>query len=141
MVTPPEKVEVMAGIVLEWLDDQRIYGFTISTGKRAALEKYLETGLSIINAWPENRPYLTLQDVSHPDTGFSPVLRQIAEKFLQVIAEKGLEGRIAGIISRGFAGHLIQLFVRAFGPKVPGVEIRMFFEREKAVHWLREKLD
>src|SRR5258708_18335936 len=78
METVKENVhEVASDITLHWLHNHQIPYFTIRTVARASWDSWLETMLEIKRDWPQNRPFLSLQDNLYPGAAFTPTIRRL----------------------------------------------------------------
>ena len=103
---------------------------------RAAVDVWYEAFKADILAWPGDRPFLVIHDLTHKNVALTPYARKRVQEMVFLRPE--LEGRSALILRSTFASHLIELFLRQ-QKQTPRVR-RAFFSREKAIDWVKEKL-
>ena len=61
--------EIASGITREWLFDGRVIVYTVSSVNLAAINRWSISAVQTLEAWPKDRPYLALHDISKPGIG------------------------------------------------------------------------
>jgi hypothetical protein len=122
------------GITREWMLDRRIVIYSGINTPRASVDSWFEAFKEDLLAWPADRPYLVVHDLTHKNVALTPYARKRAQDM--IFLRPDLKGRSALIMRNTFASHLIELFLRQ-QRQTPRIR-HVFYNREKAVAWLRE---
>jgi hypothetical protein len=131
---PASPVEQLtAGITREWILDRRIVIYAGINLSRAAIDSWYEAFKADIMAWPVDRPYLVVHDLTHKNVALTPYARKRAQDM--VYLRPDVKGRSALIMRNTFASHLIDMFLRQ--QRNTPRERRVFYTREKAIEWLK----
>ncbi|MBC7870944.1 MAG: hypothetical protein H7Y09_08905 [Chitinophagaceae bacterium] len=133
-------IEVAPGIHYQWLENYQIITFKMANNDKKAIDAYINANMDILNSWPKDRPYLTLQEGVE---GFlmTPYLRQRSTEVIQIMNEHGLEGRIAAVTPSTLVAYVLQFLMRGtFHVHLNKVTTHLFTNREDAIAWLKEAL-
>lgn len=131
--------EVAPGLTLEWLYENRIVVFTLSSAERPTIDAYVEWNIAVMRGWPKARPYLTMQAAT-PDFTLTPYMSRRALLILNTFRELGLKGRNAVIIPHKRVAQILQLLIQARRGLVPNLKARAFYDRDQGLTWLKELL-
>jgi hypothetical protein len=141
--------QIAPGVLCEWLYDQQIVAYTLTSAKLAALSAWGEMAIDNLAHWPAYRPYLALHDLSYPGTGLvystavehdvfnicvTPGRRQEIQHLL--IARPQWTLALALIISPSLSGAILKLRVSKSGQQHERIQTKSFFDRSSALNWL-----
>jgi hypothetical protein len=134
---PSSPVEQLSsGITREWILDRRIVIYAGVNPARAAIDTWYDAFKTDILAWPADRPYLVLHDLTNKNVALTPYARKRAQDMIYLRPE--LKGHSALLLRNTFASHLIDLFLRQ--QRQTARERHVFYSREKAIDWLKALL-
>lgn len=131
--------EIIPGLQLEWLYENRIVVLTLSSAERHVVDAYLELNIAVIREWPEDRLYLTVQVVKSGFT-MTPYLSRRALEILKVCRELEISGRNAVIVPHPRLAQIMQLLIQTRRDLTPDLKARMFSDRDQSLNWLKEAL-
>lgn len=131
--------EIIPGLQLEWLYENRIVMLTLSSAERNVIDAYVDLNIAVIRAWPEDRLYLTIQAVRSGFT-MTPYLSRSALEIFKVCRELGISGRNAVIVPHPRLAQIMQLLIQTRRGLTPDLKARMFSDRDQALNWLIEAL-
>ncbi len=130
---------IIQGLTREWLFERQIVVYTLTSASRDAVDAWIDTGFATMKSWPADRPYLAIHDVSSPNLTMTPYARQRAREIAKQLPPHLT--RSAAIVRKDMFGQAIRLFIKLDMLRVhPTLERKVFFTREAAVAWLKEKL-
>jgi hypothetical protein len=136
--SPSTSVEQLGhGLSREWLLDRRIVVYTARDASRPVVDAWVETFKKDIVAWPADRPFLVMHDLSAKNIAATPYGRRRAQEMVDIRPD--LKGRAAIVVANTFTMHLVELFLRNQKQHTPRLR-RLFFSREKAFEWLKSAL-
>ncbi|MCC7449677.1 MAG: hypothetical protein IT324_19820 [Anaerolineae bacterium] len=116
----------------EWIADGHIVVYTLQDGTRTTIDRWVKAFTADIAAWPEDRPFLVIHDFSARQVTTTPYGREGGDKLVNVRPE--VKGRVAVLLPKTIAAHLIRLFLDQHTKG--GRERRIFTSREDAIKWL-----
>jgi hypothetical protein len=128
--------EIVPGLKVKWLLDRRILVVIGDSSARSAIDSWAQFMFSAIRAWPDDRIYLAIQDLSSPRFSLTPYARKRASETYEV--RPSLKGRVAVILPRTFIAELVRLFIRE--ERRNHFETRFFANSKDALVWLAEEL-
>lgn len=128
--------EVAPDITLHWLHDHQIAYFTTRTVARTSWDGWLDTMLKMKREWPQDRPFLNLQDNLYQGAAFTPTVRQHSIQVSRYRPE--IVQCTAVVLPKTIVAQFVQLFMRTFHE--PNVDARVFFTVEDGLAWLVSKL-
>jgi hypothetical protein len=128
-------VEVIdEGATLSWLHDGKIACFTITSVARATVDAWLNRSNEIAQAWPADKPYLAIQDVTAAT--LTPYIRERSAATV-AMTPKYLKGRSAVVISPSAVNRLIQMFVTvSLARQQAQIQRKVFLKKSEAIAWL-----
>lgn len=132
--------QVMPGLFFDEYHDKQIIAYTLTVVSRDVIDKWAESAVSHLLAWPEDKPFLNLQDFSN--ASFFMLTSYIRKKADEITSPRPeVKGRTAVVVQRNFASQIVVMFLRALPTKGSGSREReTFFVREDALKWLEEKI-
>lgn len=143
--------EIAAAANMEWFFDDKIVAYTLRSADEGILNAWTDAVANNLQNWPRSKPYLALHDISAPgcaifymvyaqyqilNVGINPDYRERAEAILR---GHDHPARVAVHLSLSLSGRVTQRsteVVDAIDPQP--VEYKTFFNRDKALEWLRE---
>jgi hypothetical protein len=133
----PSFEQITPHVTREWLYGRRILVFRVTSFEDAEVDAWAKVYIEALTAWPPDRPFLAVQDISYRLFALTPRTRaRIAEVYR---LGRDTEGRVAVIVPN----TLVARFVRFFLSTLQRVtaSIRFFTSREAGLAWLKECLD
>lgn len=125
---------VAPGVTRRWLDGGRIVWFSIHSIERSVIDGWVKITEEAITNWPEERPFLTVQDFSNCDgLALTPYVRKNAEYLANL--QPHIPGRNAVILRKSFVVQAIKVFLMAMHDKRR--ERRVFYNAQEGIEWLR----
>jgi hypothetical protein len=137
------------GIICEWLADNKIVAYSLASAKLAALNAWSEVAMQTLAAWPKDRTYLALHDLSNPgvslvystavqndifNIGVTPGKRQAVNDLLDAYPDWKVA--LAVVISASYSGSITKLKASSKGAPDLRVHTKAFFDRDYAIAWL-----
>jgi hypothetical protein len=123
--------QLYPGVTLEWVLDHRAFIMTAHDTTRAAVDAWMERAMQVVRDWPANQPVLIAIDASDPHITRTPYQRERLKELRTLRPE--LKWYMALMPSRTYMMNLMQLGARLYTGRH---QIRIFFERQKAIDWL-----
>lgn len=152
MAWEPELVEEpFPGIIREWFSNHKIVVYRPESMLATDVSNWADGVSQVLQAWPENMPYLALHDISAPRIGLAYVTIVKYDIFnigitaagwrqaQDILANRGhFKARIALLFGLSHSGHLSQTLThhRKRERSDLDIEFETFFEREQALEWL-----
>jgi len=139
MITPvPDSIEeITPGVTVEWFANRRIVAYTVRTTARQAIDIYGKYMLKVLNDWPADQTYLTLQDFAEPSMSFTPLLRKYVDDVL--VARLDIVHYTSLLMPPTFLAQLAKAFIHLRNK--PGkVETNLSPSRSAGLAWLWTKL-
>lgn len=146
-------VEVFPGVTYERLHDNRSIIYTVESARAAAFSAWSDTTLEILEAWPKDKPYLAVHDISHPGLGllyctavqddiFNICVLPQARERIEAMFDAYPDWKIAlaVVVSSSLSGRLARLLFREDLPEAR-VQTKAFFYRDPAMNWLANFYD
>jgi hypothetical protein len=122
------------GVTMEWLADGRVVCFTIKSLARPAIDAWLDKSYQVTLAWPQDIPYLAVQDATA--IALTPYIR---ERSAQTVAKtpRHLHGRSCVVLPKSMLTQVMRLFVmtqlsRQHHRIARGVQL----DRQEALNWV-----
>jgi len=127
------------GVTLEWLDDEQIAVFTLTSVKRDSLDLWVEATMEIASTWDRDKPCLIMHDSSKQANGLTPYMRARLKEFDNLQPNTKLSTSIAIILPSSPFTHLVTLLLREYktGPRI---ELRLFHRRSDGLKWLENRI-
>jgi hypothetical protein len=119
---------------IEFYEDQQILYFKVTGVSQAAIDSWFDFLEARLVAWPADKPYLVLYDVTHPSVSLTPYMQKKAKQLNHLRPD--VSGRIAILSQASIIAHMFQFFARMLVKN--SRPARIFFKEEDALNWLRE---
>lgn len=139
MTIPAPEISVTTigeGLTKEFLFDKRIVIYHLDTVSREILDAGADDVLDTMKNWREGHPYLVIYDITSAKIALTPHLRHRLQELSKAYPD--LKGRSAVVLPRSVVTQVFRLFVRS--QNRIGRSKQVFFNRESAIDWLKEKL-
>jgi len=131
------------GARFTWLDDNRILMLDFGSVKSSVeeMDKALDGLQKAMDSWPTDKPYLCLICADKlATTMWTPVSRQKSEVLMGKLP-KHLHGRVAVVLKNNPIAFILRFFIeRIANRRLRTIQNRVFFNRDEALEWLRERL-
>lgn len=151
----PDEVErIRPGITCEWFSNRQIVAYKITAMSPTIINDWAALALKNLEAWPDDRPYLALHDLSEPgvslqyatlvgfDTinmGIIPANRPHVDAIIKT--KSGLIARVAMSFSLSLSGQINKVLADGkFNTDQSYVIYRAFYNRNKSLSWLTEAI-
>ena len=144
---PIELVDLLAdielgdfGVITGWIDDRQIF-FIRTDGdmKREAVDGWADTLITIVDSWSDKQPIAVLQNLSHPNQGFTPYSKARTTDIFNAVP-KNRVAYCAVVMQETFVNRIIGFFLNSIRNR-DGMTIRIFTDCEEALTWLRIQLN
>ena len=147
------KEELLPGLRQEYLAEQRIVQYTLSSSKLVTITAWSEVALETLLNWPRPQPYRALHDLTHPGVGLvysiaveydltnicvAPGKRKVVDQLLCVYPEWSLA--LAVVVPASLSGQVVRAITTQAHTDPQQVRTKIFFARQAALQWLA-KLD
>lgn len=120
--------------------DYRIVVYVVPNTRRETIQTWGEIATQTGVDWPPDQLYLGLHDFSSANIVLSPLAYQWANHMTRETAH--LEGYFAGAVPKTpTAIFLENLLNNNLLPRVPSLNMRIFFSRNEGLQWLASLLD
>lgn len=127
------------GVIRAWLDDYQIcYIQTDGCMQRAGVDTWADLVIDTIENWPEGQPIAILQNLTHPDQGFTPYSRSRGMDTLAAVPEDRI-GFNAIVMQDTFVNRTLGFFINSIR-RDDKVAIRVFTDNHEALTWLRTQI-
>ena len=127
------------GVIRAWLEVKQIsYIQTDGCMQRAGVDTWADLVIDTINTWPGDHPITILQNLTHPDQGFTPYSRSRGMDILAAIPE-GRRAFTAIVMRDSFVNRTLGFFINSIRHD-DTVVIRIFTDADKALTWLRTQI-
>lgn len=124
----------------EWHLDRQIVVYKLFACTRDAIDAWIECARETLDAWEDEKPYLAMHDISHPDVTLTPYARKRTREEVARLPERK-NWRSATVTRRDVTGTVMKMYVMVeFYRTHPVLERQIFFNREDAFKWLTELL-
>jgi hypothetical protein len=132
----PSAVEQLApGVTLEWILDGKACMLTSQDSARETVDIWMARSMEMARDWPDNQPILLAIDATNPNVAYTPYQRARLKEMRNLRPD--LNWYIAFVSPKTYLMNLLQMgAMLSTGRR----QIRIFFEREKAVEWLAAQL-
>lgn len=122
---------------LYWVEDGRI---AVIRGagdmSRLAIDDWARLVLDTLYTFPTDRPICILNDLTHPDQGFTPYAQErVKDLYRNIPQDRPIYSAI--VLRDGFINRIISIFVRRW-VKPANVTERIFLHMEEALEWLKQ---
>ena len=117
--------------------NDKILVFTVSDTSRQTIDAWITTTSTLVQNWPDDEPFFSLQDFSLRKTGPSPYSRAQAKKSTEAMKDK--RGYIAVAMPKTITSQLLRLVWR--GTNQNKTQMRVFANYALALAWLKEMVD
>lgn len=127
--------QLYPGVTLEWILDHRAFVMTAHESTRPGVDAWMNRAMEVVRDWPANQPVLLAVDASDPKVIRTPYQRERLKELRSMRPE--LKWCMAFIPPRTYVMNLMQLGAKfSTGRR----QIRIFFERQKAIDWLASQI-
>lgn len=134
---PADAEEVVPGLFVQWLYDRRIVVFIAHNVSHQTIDAWVEVLQNTLKDWPEDRPFLSLYEMSFPEATLTPYMRSKLGEVIET--HQNLTGRTAAVVRKTFLVQLVNLFLRG---RRPGIRQRqIFYDYNEGLEWLKEMLN
>lgn len=116
----------------EWLHDGQIVVFKTTENSRPAVDAWFEMVKSVMLNWPDDEPFLAVQDFSDQRITVTPYSRAKNEELYRLRPD--LQAFMAVILPKTFAAQLFQLLFRFL--RRDNWQSRVFPTRHAGIQWL-----
>jgi hypothetical protein len=140
---------ITPGLAVEWLFQQQIVVYRVTSISIKLLEIWTETTVQIIDRWPKDKPYRALHDLSAKGVGISYSVQVQYELLNLGITKQGRQqvehilgqrldftAQIALLFNSSFSGNVGQVFANLNKNYLPTIQYKAFFDQEAALEWL-----
>ena len=129
-------ITIGEGLTKEFLFGERIVIYHLDTVAREILDAGADDVLDTMKNWQTNQPFLVLYDITSTKIALTPHLRHRLQELSNAFPD--LKGRAAVVLPQSIITQVFRLFVRS--QNRIGRSKQVFFSRESAIDWLKEKL-
>lgn len=136
------------GISREWVAEERVIVYTLQSPQMATLAAWSEAALATFEAWPKDKPYLAVHNISQPGIGLLycaavdndifniGVLPQARKRISATLAaHPGWPVALGVVVSGSLTGHLAKILYRQ-NPQEVHFQTKAFLYRDMAVNWV-----
>lgn len=136
------------GISREWVLDNQVIVYTLHSPQMATLAAWSEEALATLNAWPKDKPYLAVHNISQAGLGLlycSAVEQDIfnigvlpqARKQVNAILAANPDWQVALglVVSGSVTGHLAKILYRQLTHETQ-IQSKAFLYSDLALNWL-----
>lgn len=154
MVMSEQNNEVFAGLELEWLFQRQVVVYRLTAVTTETVNRWVDLVEKTILAWPEDKPYLAIHDVSergvslqyavlvsyaYMNIGVTPAgLKRISTIFEQ---DPNRYARVAIIFNSSLSGRIGKTLTHGESSADPRIEYSAFYNQEMALKWLSSSID
>lgn len=146
---PDETEEVHTGIVREWFNEKRIVAYRITAMTAQIVDAWADIVVDSLKAWPKDRPYLALHDLSQPgvslqyaalvnfdmmNIGITMPGRILAEEIFD--QHEVFKAKVAINFNLSLSGQTNRTLLNFLGRENPNIRYKTFYNRNKALTWL-----
>lgn len=137
------------GLFVESLYDDSVIAYTLQSAQMNTISAWSELAITKIRAWPKDRPYLALHDLSNPGVGLLYLTAVEFDPFNVGITPGGRLAlnelfsahqnwpiALALVVSTTLSGRLTRLRMTDILDNIPNVTSKAFFKRSAAEEWL-----
>lgn len=123
--------DVGHGILREWLVEGSVCCYTMNNASRDTADAWLADCMRILDSIPANHTLHWLLDLSHSAVALTPYAASVARRLASY--RHDIRGDFAVVVRHNLLGQLFRIF--ATGLPLRG-QVRVFFSREEAHHWI-----
>jgi hypothetical protein len=136
------------GISCEWVGDGRVIVYTLHSPQMATLAAWSEAALATFEAWPKDKPYLAVHNISQSGLGLLycaavendifniGVLPQAQKRVSNILAaHPGWPVALGVVVSGSLTGHLAKIIYRQHAQEAH-FQTKAFLYRDMAVNWV-----
>lgn len=134
--------QITPHLTLEWLNPH-IYEIIMPSSHREAIDDFVDLNTVVVQGWPQDEPYLTLANFTHPDAYLTPYFRTRAAPMWQAAKTRDIWGGVATAVHKtGPVLTLGKFFVNT-NSRLFDLRLKMVIEtdRDKALAWLNAILE
>ncbi len=131
-----DRLTSIEDIDLAWLDGNTILHVILQTVHRNNLFELEEYIATLVEDWPQGKPFLILVDFSAGK--FSPKIKKISLAIAEKLEEKNITGKRAVILPAGLVAGLVKTWATRLQRQNSILQNCFFNTTEEALEWLRE---
>ncbi len=133
----PDLEQITPHVTREWLCGRRIVVFKVTSFEDAEVDAWAKVYIEALAAWPPDRPFLAVQDISYRLFALTSRTRaRIAEVYR---LGRNTKGRVAVILPNTLMAQTVRFFLGTL--RRVTASVRFFTSREAGLAWLNEGLD
>jgi hypothetical protein len=136
-VSDPRDSSDASSIRLGWAAGGKIALYQLSAMDIATLEAWCTAVYEDIMAWPADKPYRALHDLTlNEHLSLSPRARAYGLKLFY--ARHDLKGRVVALLNKTVPAQIAARVIRTFTrlQSRSSLTVEIFFDRQKAIDWL-----
>lgn len=127
------------GVIRAWLDDYQIcYIQTDGCMQRDGVDTWADLIIATIEAWPTERPIVMLQNLTHPNQGFTPYSRYRGLDILSSVPPNHI-AICAIVMQKSLINRFLGFLFNSMNFR-NGISIRIFTDNDEALTWLRTEI-
>lgn len=141
--------QAVEGVIQEWLADGQVVLYRLESASMLTISQWSDLTVETLRAWPKDRPYRAIHDVSKPgvsllymtavqfdifNVGISPTARQSINEMLA--ANPGWSLSLAVVVSQSLTGRITKLKSIQALDEIPAARTNVFFKAPAALEWL-----
>lgn len=128
--------EIVPGLSRESLRNGCILVLHFTASSRTVVDAWYQTMRDTYENCQPDQPFLCLQDMTHPNIEITSYARVRSVEMAKLNPE--IKGRIAVVMSKSLATHLMRGFLNLLNSNSDSRERRIFLSHDEALAWLAE---
>lgn len=132
--------QVTTSLTVEIQDDPPLTIYRLKDTQPATVDTYIDYDLKRLESWDKRKVFFVIHDVSHPDVTMSPYLRSKLNKVMEYIKHNHIHVRSALLLSRGFAGSVLETFGNLLNMRAKYMVQRYFTDEADAHAWIEAEM-
>lgn len=146
---PDATDEPFSGLQREWFNNHEVVLYKLTAVSPTIIEKWTALVLETLQAWPKDKPYLAIHDLSQPGVSlqFAALVRfdmmniGITEDGrinaeVEFDRHPGWIGRIAVNFNLSLSGQTNRTLMNFLDKTHPAISYKSFYNRTKCLRWL-----
>jgi hypothetical protein len=128
--------QIAPQMVRYWLLDRQVVVYKMTSVAHQVVDAWIDTVIATMEAWPTNRPYLAIHDLTSENVSLTPYARTRAAELIPLGAK--VPGYAAIVLPNSFIAQVIRLFMRS--QRKQGIHNEIYFTLPAALEWLKTKI-
>lgn len=150
---PQQPAANVNNVFVDYVDDHEIVVYRLNAINRSILDQWASIILSTLQAWPADKPYMAIHDLSARQVAlsFSNFVRQNSSLITPKLDDQAavqeiinsrpnFRARVATVFNDEFSGHLGHLLISRKLPNTSMIMGETFVSVADALAWLRPQL-